>query len=183
MTCRVLALLAVLASCYSPELSDCALPCASSADCANDQVCTAANLCAAASLSCASAAQPVDASGSPTTPPPPPPRDASVPPPDAAMVDAGPPTTALVTISITGTGSVALAGAMCLSADAGGNGTIAPCTVEVPIDKPATAMAMSKGGSMFQSWTSQVCAGQMQNCMFTPTGPTAIAAQFSTKKN
>jgi len=189
MSYRAALALAMLASCYSPELADCVLPCASSADCANGQVCTAAKLCAGAStMTCSAGASPTDASPSPPPPPPPmrdaaepvdakPPRDASE-PPDASP----PPTTVPVTIMIMGTGNVALAGTTCMSIEADGVEN-PPCIVQVPEGKPATASAMPKNGTTFVSWTSQVCGGQKANCMFTPTGPTTIAAQFSSKKN
>ena len=44
-----------IVGCYAPDVSDCTLACATSADCADDQVCTADNLCASPSAACGGA--------------------------------------------------------------------------------------------------------------------------------
>jgi hypothetical protein len=43
---------AMLAGCYAPDVRDCVLPCATSADCADGQVCGADLVCAAAGVTC-----------------------------------------------------------------------------------------------------------------------------------
>ncbi|HSN28352.1 MAG TPA: hypothetical protein VLT45_18835, partial [Kofleriaceae bacterium] len=49
---RTVAAAALLAGCYSPDLRDCTVSCASSADCAGAQVCNASHLCAAQDVAC-----------------------------------------------------------------------------------------------------------------------------------
>jgi hypothetical protein len=76
-----------LAGCYSPDLSDCTLPCATSADCAGDQVCSADKTCASPMASCSSGV------------------DAMAPPGDMVPV----------TVTITGNGNVMIGPVNCAS--------------------------------------------------------------------
>ncbi len=76
-----------LAGCYSPDLSDCSLPCATSADCAGDQVCGADKTCASPTVSCGA--------------------DPMMPAPPGDMVP--------VTVTITGDGNVTIGAVNCVS--------------------------------------------------------------------
>jgi hypothetical protein len=151
-----LAIALAVAGCYSPDVRDCALPCATSADCAQDQICGSDKMCTSSAVSCESANSDVDAGAG------------------GGAIDAmpSPPGMVPVTVTITGTGNVMIGGVNCMSTS---------CTVQLAQGMPAMAMAMAKNGDMFTSWTSTVCAGQPMNCMFTPTGATEIAVLFSKK--
>jgi hypothetical protein len=155
LSARIAIVLVGVAGCYSPDVSDCTLPCATSADCVENQVCGADKTCASPMVSCSDGGSSGDSSvdAMPMSPPPPP-----------AMVP--------VTVTITGTGDVMIGATNCMSTS---------CTFQLAQGMPATAMAMAKNGDMFTSWTSTVCAAQPMNCMFTPTEPTEIAVLFSKK--
>jgi len=148
---RVAIAAALATGCYSPDVIDCTLACATSADCVENQVCTAAKTCASPSVTC---------SGD-------------------APVDGGPGGTSVpIAVAITGTGGVTI-GPMTCATPGDGSGTT--CTLEAPAGMPAIAMAMPKGGEMFMAWTSLVCAEQPMSCTFTPLGPTQLAVAFAKK--
>ncbi|HEY1548600.1 MAG TPA: hypothetical protein VGG28_12300 [Kofleriaceae bacterium] len=161
--------LAALASCYSPTVKDCVLPCGSDADCAGGQACDSDGTCASPAVTCNGEVA-VDAPG-------------MVAPPDAAVAVDAPPGTVSITIEISGQGTVQLMGSgvpgMQTCDDSVGSDT--SCTFAADPAKLAMANAMPKGPDQFMSWTSLVCAGQMMNCMFTPFGPTTISVLFAKK--
>jgi hypothetical protein len=165
---------AALASCYSPTVRDCALPCASAADCAAGQACSADHRCtwSAASATCAASdggAAPLDASrdgdrGSPHDADRATPHDAARPPPDAPITD--------VTIHVTvdGPGEVLVDGSATCSDD---------CMLRVPIGAVALLVAIPKNKALFTGW-SGACAGQGAACAFVPIVPVGAGAKFTT---
>jgi hypothetical protein len=162
---------ATIASCYSPSVRDCVLPCGSAADCADGQGCSAERTCAAPAVTC-NGDTPIDAPGMIA------PHDAT----DDAADDA-PSGTVPITVEINGTGSVQLmgSGAIGMQMCENDTGSNTSCTLALEPAKMAMAMAMAKGPDQFMNWSSLVCAGQMMSCTFTPLGPTTISVLFAKK--
>src|SRR5688500_10347444 len=128
-------------SCYSPELRDCTIACASEADCAQGQICGADNLCAAPELA-GRCNMPGDA-GLPN------PSDGK---PDAKMPDA-PPDTAThtaIAISIEGKGRITVDGIGTCDEAGPQNGQ---CMFLVPLDKSVTVNATAYPDWGFDRWT------------------------------
>ncbi|CAN5772929.1 hypothetical protein BH11MYX2_BH11MYX2_39550 [soil metagenome] len=155
-------------ACYSPDLRDCVVQCASSSDCAGDQTCSAgwctgSDSCSATTGPDGDVANhndggpPVDAS-----------QDA---PPDASAPDAMIPVTVTLTVSMMGPkGTIRVTGVGdCLEEDA-------PCVFHItPGLHSFEAIA---GDKPFESWTSTLCQGQDETCTATVTGDATLSAKF-----
>ncbi|MBA3460092.1 MAG: hypothetical protein H0T46_09045 [Deltaproteobacteria bacterium] len=164
---------AALTGCYSPELRDCAVACASVDDCGPNQVCGSDRWCASPSLAgrCLTMATPdaaVGTDGAPGVI-----EDAAV----DATVDAAPdaPTTLSLVVQIAGNGSVTIPGV-------GNCGYAAPnhqCTFTVMIGAQLMLTASGIDEFEFDKWQSAACAGQGATCTLTPLPPTTtIAVKF-----
>lgn len=169
-----LTLTLALVSCYSPDLSDCAVTCAADSDCGGGQVCTT-GMCAREGLAC-SVAPGVDAIASIV--------DAGT-DPDAAVADGpgtspdgstqpdAPPTpeTTTLRVKIKDLGRVTPSGfAAC---------TTGECTYQVPAGQPITLTAVPNASRIFEKW-EEACAGQpLAICVITPSAnPTRVTAKF-----
>ena len=164
---RVLAAATLLAGCYSPDLRDCTVTCASSADCAGAQLCNAAHLCAAKDVSCSTmTTTPRDAS---------PDEDAPVQRDAAIMIDAGrPPIDAPAPVAlhvhVDGAGGTLSFGTFSCTDD---------CTYQVPYAEAITITATANGNHTFVGWSQGPCLGSLaRTCDVTPTMPLTIAARF-----
>jgi len=143
------AALAALAGCYSPDLRDCTVSCASSADCAGAQVCGSDHFCA----------QPAAAGTCTRTAP-----DAAVPATDAAPPDA--PATAMLELVVTGHGQLVAGSHLCMT----------DCTYELPL-VPIDVVAVGAGDQTFDKWTLGPCVGsQSTTCTVTP--PATVGVKF-----
>jgi hypothetical protein len=159
---RILLATAGLAGCYSPQLRDCVVACASASDCAGDQVCGSDRLCVdpESAPRCDEAAE-VDAG---------PPIDAR---PDAPP-DANPNAVTL-RVEIGGEGTVNIQGVGSCDDSA----PMRTCTFEVIRSQPLLLDAIPDAGEMFDKWDSLACGGQDASCNLTPTLPvTAVKAKF-----
>lgn len=161
--------LAALPACYSPDVRDCTVSCATASDCAAGQVCGSDAFCAAPEVagSCArrpDAGAPPDAIDL---------SDAPRPPPDAAP-DA-PPRTVQLQLHVVGRGSVS--SLVTGSCDAGSGS--ADCVYAVPEDLPLTLHARAKNGWRFDGWRSSPCDDQPALCTLIPTAPTYVEAVFA----
>lgn len=156
--------LALLASCYEPQLVDCTIRCSGAADCATGQVCGTDHFCAAPEIAdhCASVTAVIDAGVV---------VDGAMPKPDARP-DAPPdaPTHGQLHVTINGgKGRVTVDGVGTCTND---------CTYSVPLQVPLTAHAVGDHDWHFDKWTNGPCVGQLANCAFTPTLVVDVAAKF-----
>ena len=158
----------LLAGCYSPDLRDCTVSCASSADCAGAQVCSADHLCAAKAVSCANPAHPVDAAVETS--------DAPARLVDAPrMVDAGPPpidapAPVALHLHVDGMGGTLSFNSFSCTDD---------CTYQVPYNVSITVLATANGNHSFVAWSQGPCTGSLQHtCTVMPTTPLTLAAKF-----
>jgi hypothetical protein len=160
---RALALVA-LASCYSPDLRDCTVSCASSSDCAGAQVCGADHFCAlpAVAGSCGHPQGLPD--GGPGDAAADGPVDARVTPPADAAPDA--PQTAGLHLKVGGHGQLA----------AGTNTCTMDCTYQLPL-VPIDVVATGAGDQVFEKWTEGPCMG-MQTTTCTVTPPATVGVKF-----
>ena len=147
----LIAIVLVLGACYSPDLRDCTVACASNADCAGGHVCGTQGLCAAPDVSCSVTGP--DGSA-PTDAP-----DADAMEPDArpdARPDAAPPAmiVALV-IEIKGHGSVHV----------DGSATCGPpmCNLQFPAGTSVTLHALPDDDREFDRW-EEACTGMSHTC-------------------
>jgi hypothetical protein len=147
---------AIVTGCYSPELRDCVVSCASTADCAPDQVCGSDRMCAAPDLAgrCGSMVTTADAAVDS-------PGKSFVDAP--LMVDAAPPADAsnqrFVRTEINGGGGVTLAGiGMCHHTS-----PAHPCTFAV-MPGPLSLEAVPDPGHRFDKWEGATCSGQDATC-------------------
>lgn len=146
---------AAVTGCYGPELADCVVRCASSADCAPGQGCGKDRRCASPAMAdrCADAA-----------------ADAAVeapadPPPDPAWLD----------VKIDGKGAVVIDGATTCSHAAPDH----RCTLSVPAGVPTRLDGVADPGHRFDKWTSKACEDQGATCVLTlPPGITTVTARF-----
>ena len=158
--------LACLAACYSPDVRDCSVTCASSADCAGAQVCGTDHFCAMPDIAgtCARQQAMPDA-GSPADAA----RDADVTPPaDAALPDAPPdaPATGALHLKVGGHGQLV----------AGGHTCTMDCTYQVPL-VTIDVVAVGMGDQVLDKWTEGPCVGsQSTTCTVTP--PVTVGAKF-----
>lgn len=173
---RVTAALVLVAGCYSPDLRDCTVSCASSADCAGAQVCSSNHFCAARGMTCAGG-PPIDAhiaTGDAPTDARDGIHDAAVPvdarpPVDAAPpIDAAPPTVQLH-LHVDGHGAIFLGTFSCT----------ADCNYQVIVGVPLSVTAVAGNNQRFDRWTQGPClSSQNTSCSFTPTMPLTVAARF-----
>ncbi len=169
------AFLLAIASCYSPQLDDCALKCEAATDCAGGQTCGSDHLCAATDVAghCAQLLSQDAGVGDGGIGP----SDAS--PPDAVRaVDAGP--QVIAHLHDDGMGMITTnTGYVCDSQGA----QHGDCMVDVAEGVPLTLQATGEGGQVFQQWSGQACAGTSPSCTFTPTMPTTdVHAMFGPQK-
>lgn len=157
--------IALLASCYEPQLVDCTIRCSGESDCATGQVCGTDHFCAAPDIAdhCSSVTALTDAGvivdGANAKP------DArpDAPPPDA-------PTHGSLRVQIEGgKGVVTIPNAGTCNDD---------CTYLVPLQMPLTAHAVGEDDWHFEKWTAGPCVGQLENCAFTPTLVVGVTAKF-----
>ena len=170
---RVATALVLVAGCYSPDLRDCTVSCASSADCAGAQVCSSDHFCAATGMTCtgvtpsdahlATGDAPADPHDAAT------PVDAHVTPVDAAPpIDAAPLTVQLHE-HVDGHGAIFLGTFSCTT----------DCNYQVIVGVPLSVTAIPAGNQRFDRWSQGPCNGsQNATCSFTPTTPLTVAARF-----
>jgi hypothetical protein len=155
---RALLAVVVLAGCYTPELRDCTVTCASAADCAGDQVCGRDAYCAAPEL----AGRCADLGTNP---------DASLPAPDASTPPDAGPMPAMLKVEISGMGRV----------DVPGHPTcvISPCFYLVAVGQQLALTASPEDDFRFDKWEGAPCANQPAACTATAVAPvTAVKARF-----
>jgi hypothetical protein len=161
----------LLAGCYSPDLRDCTVSCASSADCAGAQVCSADHLCAAKDIACSTmttTTTPQDAAQADSP-------DAHEPVDAARMIDAGrPPIDAPAPVAlhlhVDGMGGTLSFGTFSCTDD---------CTYQVPYGQAITVAATANGNHSFVAWSQGPCTGSVAHtCTVTPTMPLTVAARF-----
>ena len=145
---------AALAACYSPDVRDCLLACASADDCATGQTCTVEHLCAAAVSDCSTDARPSE------------PVDAHEP----TVADAA----AFVPlhVHIMGPGTVTLAPctATCTCTS--------DCMLDAIANTTSSLVAIPQPGQQFDSWTGAPCMGQPATCVFAPAPMTQLDVKF-----
>jgi hypothetical protein len=178
---RVAAACALLAGCYSPEVRDCTVTCASSADCAGAQVCNGDHFCAAQGTTCSSVAashdaalgDTPDASDAPVDAHRQPPADArppvdAHPPIDARPIDAPPPQVTLH-LHVDGHGTL----------DFGTFSCAMDCNYQVTPGLSITILAVPGNNQRLDRWTQGPCVNsQLSACTFTPTMNLTVAAKF-----
>lgn len=160
------ATVAALSGCYSPDLRDCTVTCASSADCAGAQVCGSDHFCArpASAGTCArtqsdGGGPPGDAGPDASAPP-----DAGGNPPRDAAPDAAP--TGVLQLQVMGHGELVAGSHMC-STD---------CMFELPL-VPVDVVAVAAGDQAFDGWTIGPCVGSPSTtCTVTP--PATVGVRF-----
>jgi hypothetical protein len=162
-------------ACYSPELRDCTLACASTDDCASGQVCGSDQLCASPEVAgkCGGfalidAGVPGDGPQSSTIP------DAMPPLPDAGTPDAPPPT-ATITTKLDGKGYLELASVGTCDSDPPQNGQ---CTFVVPLAQSITVRAFADPGWRFDRWTTSACPTWSSTCTFIALPGTQVGVKF-----
>lgn len=160
-----------LAACYSPDLRDCVVQCASASDCAGDQFCSS-GLCTGGD-SCA-ALNGVDGDISPTSE-----VDAGADAPrdtmpvDSMPIDSMPSNMATITISISGPDGrvMVMGGTTCTSATQ-------PCTVTLTKGPHVFHAMEGRPDKPFESWESALCSGQGMMCNAMVVGDAPLAAKF-----
>jgi hypothetical protein len=154
------------ASCYSPELRDCTVSCASQNDCANGQVCGADQFCAAPEVAGHCSSLPSDAGGDD--------RDAGA---GDGKLDAAPDPIVMVPmhLKIDGDGRVTVTGQLTCEKQGSQNGD---CQYQVTLGLPITLDAQPYNGHQFERWTGAPCSAQGTTCTFIPTGATDLHARF-----
>ncbi|NVB79211.1 MAG: hypothetical protein HOV81_12490 [Kofleriaceae bacterium] len=159
------------ASCYSPELRDCTVVCASQEDCASGQICGADQFCAAPEIAGRCSSLPGDAGSQD--------RDAGVVDgkvdarPDAARPDA--PVTVPFHLKIDGEGRVLLTGQPTCEKRGPQNGD---CTYQLRIGDPFTLTAQPYEDSKFDRWNGGPCNQQAETCSFIATAAGDVHARF-----
>jgi len=173
---RVAAALVLVAGCYSPDLRDCTVSCASSADCAGAQVCSSDHFCAATGTTCSGMTAPSDGAlgdGGPHDVP----KDAAL--HDARPIDAAPPIdapppTVDLHLHIDGHGALAFIGGSCTM----------DCHYQVLTGVPVQIGAYPGNGQRLDQWTQGPCMGShSQSCTVTPTAALTVAARFKKDDN
>lgn len=164
-----LALGSLFAACYSPDVRDCTVTCATSRECTGGQVCGDDHLCSAPGHACSATPDLSDAaigdSGSDDLPPdgrPDAPLDAA-----PAMID--------LHVHIDGAGRVVLLSGPVCDSDAPAKGD---CHISVRAGVPQTATAEPHDHFMFDRWTSMTCATAGETCVLVPVGATSLSVRF-----
>ncbi len=179
----LVASLAALGACYSPDFRDCSVTCAATTDCASGQVCGTDRLCAGPELAGRCASQVADAEivdPRPDGRPPSdarPPADASTEPPsDAPRPDAAVPAQGLLHVKVSGAGNVDVVGIGVCGAAAAPN---AECTYTVTLGVVLSLKATANPDATFDKWSTTACANQGPICSLTPVLPsTDVQAKF-----
>lgn len=161
------------ASCYSPDLRDCTVACASQNDCAYGQVCGADQFCAAPEIAGRCSELPGDAGSDD--------RDAGI--PDGkldARVDAAPPPPdghlmVPLHLKIDGDGRVTVPGEPACEKQGPQNGD---CNYQVTLGLPLTLTAQPYEDSRFDRWSGMPCNLQDATCTFIPTAAADVHARF-----
>ena len=157
---RTAALLAI-AGCYSPDLRDCTVSCATSDDCAGSQVCGTDHFCAVPAKAGTCASSMMADAGLPAT-------DATAagdaPPADAEQPDG--PSLGALELVVMGHGQL-VAGSHICSMD---------CTFMVALD-PIEVVAVGSADQTFEKWTVGPCVGS-QSTTCTATPPVTVGVKF-----
>jgi hypothetical protein len=159
-----IAVLAALPACYTPDLRDCTVTCASSADCVGGQVCGGDHYCAAPDVAGTCARLGADAGLSvgddaPTS------HDAARPPDGPPP----PPPFVMLHLHVDGHGEL----------DAGGFSCTADCIDHVHNGVPIDIVANATEDQVFVQWTAGPCNGSTSpTCTVTPTMDVMVAAKF-----
>lgn len=158
----------LLAGCYSPDLRDCTVSCASSADCAGAQLCSADHLCAAKDVACSTmTTTPRDASTDGLT-------DGRMVADAPRVLDAKPPpidapAPIVVHLHVDGHGQLTSGTTSCQS----------DCDISVARGTPMNVLAQGLGDQVFKGWTQGPCVGsQLPSCSLAPTANVTVGAQF-----
>ena len=156
-----IALLAALPACYTPDLRDCTVTCASSADCVGGQVCGGDHYCAAPDVAGTCAHLGGDAGLAVA--------DDAQTTSDAARPPDGPPKYVMLHFHVDGHGELA-AGTFTCAAD---------CVDHVLTGVPLDVVATATEDQMFVQWTAGPCNGSKNpTCTVTPTMDMMVAAKF-----
>lgn len=159
-----IAVLAALPACYTPDLRDCTVTCASSADCVGGQVCGGDHYCAAPDVAGTCARLGADA-GLPVDDDAPPAQDAR-PRPDGPP----PPQYVMLHFHVDGHGEI-VAGAFTCTAD---------CVDHVLKGVPIDVVANATEDQDFVQWTAGPCMGSTSpTCTVTPTMDVMVGAKFA----
>jgi hypothetical protein len=159
-----------LGACYSPELRDCAVACATSEDCGPGQLCGADRWCAGSAMAgrCDTEGTNVDAAvGS----------DAAASSADAA-IDAAPTATIQLVVQISGHGIVTIAGIGSCADTAPGH----QCMFAVTVGVPRQLVAAGTGNDAFDKWMG-ACGAQGATCTLTPLAAATTQAKFKSDQN
>ncbi len=170
----LLAVAASVTACYAPEVRDCTVSCAASADCTGGQVCGGDQFCAAPEVAGTCMQRITTDGGIDGTRPP---GDAvlSIDAPDVmadAMPDAWP--TVQLHVRIEGRGIVMLPP---IGTCDGSSGQV-DCLYAVPRGAAVTLHALPKNHWRFAEWSSQACQNQPATCVLVPDVPTFVHARF-----
>ncbi|HEY5937156.1 MAG TPA: hypothetical protein VIU61_21040 [Kofleriaceae bacterium] len=158
----IAALIAGLAGCYSPELTDCTVTCSSVDDCAGDQVCSD-GLCASSGIVCSEPGPDPNPTG-----------------PDGGP-DADPiPTRVTLRVEVDGDGKVVVEGinagsGTCISEPGGEHVEI--CQFNVTEGATLALEALMLVDKPFDKW-SQSCEGQDATCALRATTSLVARAKF-----
>ena len=171
---RISLAVSALVGCYSPELRDCTVTCASANECGAEQVCGSDGFCAAPATAgrCLAIDPPGDAGAdaSPT-----PPRDAGPPPVDAAPPPPPDAPPALVLdVKISGRGNVVVDGIGTCNSQLADH-----CIFSVAHGALLDLEAVAHAGARFDKWDSETCAQENETCTVVATAPiTFVKAKF-----
>ncbi len=145
---QLLLILAILSSCYAPEVRDCSVTCSGANQCAGGQVCGSDGFCAAPGVAGTCGPGGVDAG-----------------------VDAS--SRVMLHVKVEGSGRLDIVGSgMC-----GGNGP-SDCMISVPKGPVVINAIATQSDEPFDQWTTSNCAGQSSTCTFTVTMPALVGAKF-----
>lgn len=158
------------ASCYSPELRDCTVSCASQNDCAFGQVCGADQFCAAPEIAGRCSSLPGDAGQDD--------RDGGI--IDGKVEtrpDAAPDALVMVPLhlKIDGDGRVLVAGQVTCEKQGPQNGD---CMYQLTLGETVTLTAQPYESSTFERWNGAPCMLQGETCAFITTASADIHARF-----
>ncbi len=157
---RHLAIVALAAGCYNPDLRDCAVTCTAQTGCADGEVCGADGLCSGPGVTCNHEA--IDAANHATV-------DAHE-TPDATVVDVS------LHLMIMGSGRVIVNTTLTCDSQGSQNGN---CTFSVPAHVASNLFAMAEQANHpFMMWSGTGCTGSLPQCTFTPTQDITIDAMF-----
>jgi len=152
----VMAVLAVVVGCYSPEAPDCTLACTADSDCISSQACTTDHMCAATGIATCGNHETPDA-GHVTGP------------------DAGSGDSVTLTIQVSGGGGVRTNdGDFC-----DGNGDMMnTCVFHVLAGEAVMLTPVPHMQKQFDRWQGAPCMNQPQVCSLTADGPVTAQAKF-----